>query len=294
MLGFGTMRLPQLPDGRVDEAASQALVDRAMANGINYFDTAYPYHNFEGERILGRLLRGYDRGSYYLATKFPGHQICSSYDPADIFEAQLKNCGVEHFDFYLLHNVYEKSMDTYLDPRWGILDYLKEQKRLGRIRHLGFSSHGRLENLRTFLGRCGADMEFCQIQLNYLDWTLQQGKEKYELLTRRQIPVWVMEPIRGGKLANLPEQEAASLRVLRPLESVPAWSFRFLQDLPNVAVVLSGMSAQDQLDDNIRTFRAPAPLTEEERRALLAAAEQMKDSVPFLQALPASLYRFFT
>ena len=213
LLGFGAMRLPVDAAGKVDEAQVSAMVDFGMQNGVNYFDTAWPYHDGESERIMGRLLRKYDRSSYYLATKYPGHQILSKgYDPSEIFEEQLKKCGVEYFDFYLLHNVYEKSMETYLDPRWGIIDYFKEQKRLGRIKHLGFSTHARTETLRRFLDICGENMEFCQIQLNYLDWTLQDARGKYELLTERGIPVWVMEPVRGGKLAAFPAEKEAALK----------------------------------------------------------------------------------
>ena len=279
-LGFGAMRLPTLADGTIDEAQTAAMVAYAMEHGVNYFDTAYPYHNGNSERVIGKLLSQYDRNSYFLADKYPGHQLSSSYDPAAIFEKQLQKCGVEYFDFYLLHNVYENSMKTYLDPQWGIIDYFKEQKRLGRIKHLGFSSHCRTEHLREFLDACGEDMEFCQIQLNYLDWTLQDAKAKYDLLTERGIPVWVMEPVRGGKLANLAESEAAKLTALRPNESVPAWAFRFLQALPNVKVILSGMSNMDQVVDNIKTFSSSVPLRDEETRILLEVAETMKGSIP--------------
>lgn len=207
LLGVGTMRLPTLADGTIDAEQVDRMTDYAMAHGVNYFDTAYPYHGGESERVIGASLSRYPRETYYLATKYPGHQILSNgYHPEEIFEEQLKKCGVEYFDFYLLHNVYEKSMETYLDPRWGIVDYFREQKRLGRIKHLGFSSHAGVEGLKTFLDYCGEDMEFCQIQLNYLDWTLQDGKEKYDLLTGRGIPVWVMEPVRGGRLANLTQE----------------------------------------------------------------------------------------
>lgn len=281
LLGFGTMRLPLNPDGSIDEAQVRQMTRYAMDHGVNYFDTAYPYHNGESERVIGRVLKDYPRDSYYLATKYPGHQILSGgYNPAEIFEEQLRKCGVAYFDFYLLHNVYEKSMETYLDPRWGIIDYFKEQKRLGRIRHLGFSSHAQTQGLSEFLNRCGEDMEFCQIQLNYLDWTLQDAKEKVELLNRHHIPVWVMEPVRGGKLASLSEGEAEKLKALRPEESAAAWGFRFLQGVPGVTMVLSGMSSMAQMEDNVKTFSEEKPLREEETVLLLEIAEGMKDSVP--------------
>ena len=281
LLGFGTMRLPTNTDGSINETQVKEMTRYAIEHGVNYFDTAYPYHNGESERVIGRVLSEYPRDSYYLATKYPGHQISSSgYNPAEIFEEQLKKCGVDYFDFYLLHNVYEKSIETYLDSRWGIIDYFKEQKRLGRIKHLGFSCHAQTEGLQKFLDVCGDDMEFCQIQLNYLDWTLQDAKSKYELLTKRDIPVWVMEPVRGGRLAKLNDTEEAKLKALRPTESVAAWGFRFLQDLPNVKMVLSGMSDMSQMQDNVTTFSEYKGLSEEEHSLLLDIAEGMKDSVP--------------
>ncbi len=280
LLGFGTMRLPQTPDGAVDEAQVSEMVDYAMDAGVNYFDSAYPYHGGMSEVIIGRALSRYPRDSFYLATKFPGHQISSSYDPREVFEDQLKKCGVDYFDFYLLHNVYENSIKTYLDPRWRILDYFREQKKLGRIRHLGFSTHGSPELMEHFLDICGEDMEFCQIQLNYLDWTLQDGKAKYDLLTRRGIPVWVMEPVRGGRLARLSEEQEAALKAQRPDESVPAWGFRFLQGLPNVHMILSGMSSLEQMKDNVKTFSKYRDLSKEEVELLLDLAEGMKNSIP--------------
>lgn len=278
-LGFGAMRLPMIGN-EIDEEQVARMVDLAMERGVNYFDTAYPYHGGESERVLGRVLASYPRESYYLATKFPGHQLASSYNPAQIFEEQLEKCGVDYFDFYLLHNVYDKSMPTYLDPRWGILDYFVEQQKKGRIRHLGFSTHGTVEWMEEFLNRCGEHMEFCQIQLNYLDWTLQRAEEKCSLLARHNIPIWVMEPLRGGKLAALSPENEAKLKALRPQEGVPAWAFRWLQGIDNVKVILSGMSTYAQMQDNVNTFEQCAPLNEEENQALMDVAESLKNSVP--------------
>ena len=279
-LGFGTMRLPTLEGGAIDEAQTMEMVRYAMEHGVNYFDTAYPYHGGMSEVVLGKALKEYPRESYYLATKYPGHQISAAYDPAAIFEEQLQKCGVEYFDFYLLHNVYENSIHTYVDPKWGIVEYFLEQKRQGRIRYLGFSSHGGMDNLTEFLDYCGAQMDFCQIQLNYLDWTLQNAKAKYELLTERGIPVWVMEPVRGGRLAKLSDVEEAKLKALRPEESIAAWGFRWLQELPNVTVTLSGMSNMAQMEDNIKTYLEEKPLSGEEHRVLEEIAAGMLDSIP--------------
>ncbi len=281
MLGFGTMRLPLLADGvTIDEQQVAEMTAYAMEHGVNYFDTAHPYHQGNSERVIGRVLKNYPRESFYLADKYPGHQIASSYDPAATFEEQLEKCGVEYFDFYLLHNVYEKSIETYMDPQWGILDYFLEQKRLGRIKHLGFSTHGSVAMMETFLNYCGQHMEFCQIQLNYLDWTLQDAKAKCELLAKWNIPVWVMEPVRGGKLATQSEAVEAQLKALRPDESIPAWCFRWLQGIEGVTMVLSGMSNMEQMTDNVKTFEAPKPLTAEENALLMDIAEQLKNAVP--------------
>ncbi len=276
-LGFGTMRLPLRADGSVNEEETARMIAFAMEHGINYFDTAFPYHGGMSEIVVGRNLKAYPRENYCLASKFPGHQIAETYDPSEIFEKQLKKCGVDYFDYYLLHNVYERSAEVYLDPKWGIVDYFREQKRLGRIRHLGFSAHGRADCLRRFLDATGDAMEFCQIQLNYLDWTLQDAKEKYELLTGRGLPIIVMEPLRGGRLARLTEKERAAL----PDGGDPvSLAFRWLISKPGVKVILSGMSSFEQMRQNEAVFSEGKPLTGEEEEMLLALAERMKNAVP--------------
>ncbi len=283
LLGFGAMRLPLVsaePGAAIDEEQVFEMVRMAVEGGVNYFDTAYPYHSGQSEVALGRALKRFPREKYFLADKYPGHQIADTYDPAAVFERQLEKCGVEYFDFYLLHNVYENSIKTYTDPRWGIIDYFLEQKRLGRIRHLGFSSHAGLPCLREFLELHGKDMEFCQIQLNYMDWTLQDARGKCALLEEFGIPIWVMEPVHGGRLAKLSEDDAAALRALRPDESAAAWAFRWLQGVPGVRVILSGMSNLAQMRENLETFGAERPLTGEEEAALMQIAEGMKDSIP--------------
>ena len=199
-LGMGAMRLPTLDgdDARIDEAAAEAMVDRAMAAGVNYFDTAWGYHAGNSERVMGRALAKYPRASFYLADKFPGYDLANMDKVEEIFEAQLQKCGVKYFDFYLFHNVCEMNIDAYLDEAHGIFAYLKAQRDKGRIRHLGFSAHGSRAVMERFLNAYGKDMEFCQIQLNYLDWDFQDAKGKVELLKAWGIPVWVMEPLRGG------------------------------------------------------------------------------------------------
>ena len=275
-LGFGCMRLP-LTDPKdqksIDIEHLRKMVDAFIEAGGTYFDTAYVYHEGESEVAMRKaLVERYPRDSFYLATKFPGHQIAESYDPKAIFEEQLQKCGVEYFDFYLLHNVCENDMDVYTDPKWGIIDYFLEQKRLGRIRHLGFSSHADIPCLTAFLERCGKDMEFCQLQLNYLDWSLQRGKEKYDLLAKYNIPVWVMEPVRGGKLAALDVDSQQRLRAIRPETSDASFALRWLEGHGNIRMILSGMSTMEQVKDNIATFEKDDPVTPEEEAILLAAA----------------------
>ena len=276
-LGMGCMRLPVLEgdDGKINEPAVQEMVDYAMAHGVNYYDTAWGYHNGTSELAMGRALARHPRDSFYLADKFPGYDLSNMPKVEEIFQEQLKKCQVDHFDFYLFHNVCAKNIDAYLDPQYHIHQYLMEQKKNGRIRHLGFSCHGDMTVLRRFLDAYGQDMEFCQLQLNYIDWTFQQDKEKVELLDQLHIPVWVMEPLRGGRLARLSEEEAAPLKALRPDETIPAWAFRFLQTIPSVTMILSGMSDLEQLKANIATFQEDRPLSQGELDGLLAAAQDM-------------------
>ena len=278
MLGFGAMRLPVIDgdDGRIDEAAALRMVETAMRNGINYYDTAWGYHGESSELVMGKALGRYPRESFYIATKFPGYDPANWGKVREIFPRQLEKLGVDYFDFYLFHNVCEMNIDAYLDDeKYGIYSYLMEQKRNGRIRHLGFSCHGGMEVLKRFLAAYGKDMEFCQLQLNYLDWTFQNGREKVELLEKQGIPVWVMEPLRGGSLAGLAPAYEAELKALRPEEEIPAWAFRFLQSIPSVTVILSGMSSEEQLEKNLKTFSEDKKLKESEMAALRGISEKM-------------------
>lgn len=278
-LGMGCMRLPVVngDDAVVDQAAVEKMVALAMERGVNYYDTAWGYHAGHSEEAIGRALAAYPREQFCLADKFPGYDLSNMGKVQEIFEAQLKKCQVSYFDFYLFHNVCEMNIDYYLDPQYGILPYLLEQKRNGRIRHLGFSCHGTLPVLKRFLEAYGQHMEFCQLQLNYIDWVFQGGREKVALLEQYGIPVWVMEPLRGGRLARLREQEAAVLRSLNPQRPIPAWAFRFLQRIPSVVVTLSGMSDLAQLRDNLDTFETDEPLTEQEWERVLALGKEMTD-----------------
>lgn len=291
-LGLGAMRLPVLEgkDAQIDEPAAQEMVDYAMEHGVNYYDTAWGYHSGQSELAMGRALAKYPRESFYLATKFPGYDLNNMGKVEEIFEEQLKKCQVDYFDFYLFHNVCEMNIDAYLDPQYGIDAYLAAQKANGRIKHLGFSAHGSVPVMRRFLEAYGDHIEFCQLQINYLDWTFQDAKAKVELLKEYNIPVWVMEPLRGGRLAKLGESHTRRLNALRPDEATPAWAFRFLQTIPEVTMILSGMSNMTQLQDNVHTFETEKPLTEGELSELMEIADEILGK----KALPCTACRYCT
>ncbi len=274
-LGLGMMRLPTVDgnDAVVDEEKAAEMIDYAIKNGINYFDTAWGYHSGNSELTVGKILSKYPRESYCLASKFPGYDNSNMPKVKEIFEKQLEKCCTPYFDFYLIHNVYEGNVDDYIDPKFGILDYLLEQKKQGRIRHFGFSAHGSIEVIKKFLGVYGEHMEFCQLQLNYMDWHFQNAEGKLQLCRERGIPVWVMEPVRGGKLAYASEEMERALKAMRPDESITGWAFRFLQAIPEVTMVLSGMSNMEQLRSNIETWSEDKPLSSEEFNKLIELAD---------------------
>ena len=302
LLGMGNMRPPKL-EGKgeaIDEGKAREIVEEAHACGINYYDSAYRYHGGESERFIGRALSQFPRESFYLATKMPGHMMSyedgkysfsgllanmPSRTPAEVFEEQLEKCRVDYFDFYLLHNICETSYEFYTNEEIGVVAYLLEQKKKGRIRHIGFSAHGRPETIEKFLlysesrfpDRC---FEIAQIQLNYLDWNLQNAKRKYEVLTEHRIPVVAMEPCRGGRLASFDEKTNAIFKAARPNDSIASWAFRYVKSLPNVQVALSGMSSLEQLRDNLQTFSEPSSLTEEENVVLQKVVAGLMDLIP--------------
>lgn len=291
-LGLGCMRLPVIDgdDSRPDFDMTAQMVDYAITHGINYFDTAWGYHAGNSELAVANALKNYPRESFKLADKFPGYDLGNIGKVKEIFEEQLKKCGVEYFDFYLFHNVCEMNIDPYLDPKNGIFDYLIEQKKNGRIRHLGFSAHGEMPVLKRFVEAYGEHMEFGQLQVNWVDWRFQGAKNKVKYFTENNIPVWVMEPVRGGKLANLPEKYAEALKKLRPEATSAEWAFRFLQSLPEVKVTLSGMSNFDQLKENIAVYEEAKPLSEAE----LAALDGIVSEMIGVKTVPCTACRYCT
>ena len=279
-LGMGNMRLPTKGErnGPIDEEKSQEIIDYLMASGVNYYDTAYMYHGGKSELFVGKALKKYPRDSYFLADKMPSYPLKERKTPQEIFEEQLQKCGVDHFDFYLLHNLCEDSVPVFTDPEKGVIPYLLEQKKAGRIRHFGLSSHAKPETLKKFLDQYDF-FEFVQLQLNYLDWDMQDAKQQYEIVTNYGVPVWVMEPCRGGRLASLTPEADAMLKDCQPERTIASWAFRYVMSLPNVGVVLSGMTQMDQAENNVATFSEGKNLTEEEQTVLHRALEQFRSQV---------------
>ena len=279
-LGFGSMRLPVIDgdDSNIDKAEAEKMVAYAYENGVNYYDTAWGYHNGKSEVVMGEILSKYPRDSFYIADKFPGYDLDNMGKAKEIFAEQQKRTGMDYFDFYLVHNVCELNIDAYLDPKYPDVEYLIEQKKEGKIKHLGFSAHGSADTIKRFLDKYGAYMEFCQLQLNFLDWEFQDTEGKYKLLEKNNIPVWVMEPLRGGRLVRLSDAEAKGVAKIREGLTGLECSFRFIQSLPNVKVTLSGMSSLSQVKDNIEFFKEDKALNADETAALMAVAKGMTSS----------------
>ncbi len=268
-LGMGNMRLPvdsSKEGSPVDYDKAQEMIDYAMSQGINYYDTAYVYHNGESETFLGHAMNKYPRESYYLATKFNIH---ANSDYKATFEEQLEKLQTDYIDFYLLHAVMDHTYEQYIDC--GCIDYFVEQQKKGRIKYLGFSSHSSPEVLEKMASY--RKWDFVQIQLNYYDWMYGSAKKEYEILTEKNIPVMVMESIRGGRLSSLTDSANELLKKAEPERSISSWALRFLMSLPNVQVMLSGMSTLEQAQDNIGTFSHDCALSEEETQLLLKACD---------------------
>ncbi len=265
-LGFGLMRLPKKEEGSeiIDRDEALRLIDTAYKAGVNYFDTAYFYHGGDSEAFVKEALSKYPRESFMLATKLPGtYMRDNNLHTAELFNGQLKKCGVEYFDFYLLHAVNRDIMKTFEADK--SYEYLSEQKALGKIRHLGFSYHGDLEFFLELIDKYHWD--FVQLQINYYDWEAQNAKAYYEALEKRNIPCIVMEPVRGGSLHTLNDEARAVFDELGNA-SYASYALRYVAQLPNVLTVLSGMTTAQQVDDNLKTFAECKPLSPKETQAV--------------------------
>ena len=233
LLGFGCMRLPLCADGTIDEARAEKLIDEAMAKGVTYYDTAYPYHNGDSEPFVGKVLDKYDRSSYYLATKLPCWKVNCLDDAKRLFEEQLTRLHKDYVDFYLLHAL-DKSRWT-LMKELGVVEYCEELKKQGKIRYLGFSFHDDYEAFEEILSY--KDWDFCQIQYNYMDTDTQAGDKGYELSVKKDVPLVIMEPVKGGSLASLPDEVTGELRQTRPNASLASWALRWVASHENVKVI---------------------------------------------------------
>ncbi len=278
LLGFGCMRLPILNGDyqQIDRVNAEDMVDFAISNGINYFDTAYAYHNGNSEPFIGDALKKYPSSSYKLATKMPPWFINDHADLERIFTEQLKKCGTDYFDYYLIHGVSTSTIKTIED--YNFYDFLQQKKNEGVIRNLGFSFHDTPEFLKSYIEKYCFD--FAQIQLNYMDWEMQDAKKSYEYLTEKGLDVIVMEPIRGGTLANLNEKARTVLYKANPEISPAAWALRFVASLPKVVCILSGMSNMEQLVENCCTLTNFRPLEAAEYESLFNALKEYRLSSP--------------
>ena len=275
LLGFGCMRFPLLEDGKINEVEAERMIDKAISEGVNYIDTAYPYHNGDSEPFVGQVLNKYERSSYYLATKLPCWEVKSVEDAKRIFENQLKRLDKDYVDFYLLHALNKERFDEM--KALGIVEFCEQLKEEGKIRYLGFSFHDEypaFEEILTY-----RDWDFCQIQYNYMDTDEQAGDKGYALTEELGIPVVIMEPIKGGSLAVLPDDITQMFKNADEKASVASWALRWVASHNNVKTVLSGMSTYDQVRNNLETLGEFEVLTDEEIQVVEAVAATIKSRV---------------
>lgn len=280
LLGFGCMRFPKRNriTQRIDRALAQEMIDLAHSNGVNYYDTAYIYHLGDSEAFMGEALKKYPRESFYLASKLPTWLIRKESDVEKYLDKQLKKCCVEYFDYYLVHCITAGNAAKL--EKYNIYEILKKKQAEGKIRKLGFSFHDKPPLLEKVVDKYQWD--FVQIQLNYMDWDLQDARTQYKILTDRNIPVIVMEPVRGGALATLNAKSAELLKNADPSASAASWALRYAASLPKVLTVLSGMSTLDQVKDNIKTFSDFKPLSPDDYRLIekVLATYKLSSAIP--------------
>lgn len=275
LLGFGCMRFPTDSEGKINEQAAEKMLDDAIAAGVNYIDTAYPYHNGESEPFVGKVLDKYPRDSYFLATKLPCWLVESKEDAEKLFNSQLERLNKDYVDFYLLHSLNRGAWNKMKDL--GVVEYCEKLKADGKIKYFGFSFHDSYEAFEEILTY--RKWDFCQIQLNYMDVNEQAGIKGYELTEKLGVPLVVMEPVKGGSLAVLPEDITSEFKKFDADASTASWAFRWVGSLPNVKVILSGMSDESQVKDNLNTFSDFKPLTDEEKQAVEHIADMLRARV---------------
>ncbi|MCD8170841.1 MAG: aldo/keto reductase [Clostridiales bacterium] len=275
LLGFGCMRFPKTESGNIDQERAGKMLDMALKAGVNYIDTAYPYHDGESEPFLGRILAKYARDSYYLATKLPVWLVNTADEAQAVFDEQLDRLQVSYVDYYLFHALNRERWEKLKGS--GIIEWAQQLKQEGKIRHLGFSFHDDYEVFREIITY--RQWDFCQIQYNYMDRNIQAGDRGYELASKMGIPVIVMEPVKGGMLSGLPEDAQAILEAADPGRTPASWALRWVGSHPGVKLVLSGMSSEEQLEDNIKTFSPFVPLSREEENIIEQAAQAIRTRI---------------
>jgi predicted aldo/keto reductase-like oxidoreductase len=264
LLGFGCMRFPTGPNGKIDQVLAEQMMDKAIAAGVNYIDTAYPYHGGESELFVGKVLKKYPRDSFYLATKLPCWHVNELADVDRLFNEQLTKLQVDYVDFYLMHAMNKGSWDKMVGL--GVVERLEELKAEGKIRYLGFSFHDAYETFEEIINY--RDWDFCQIQLNYMDTEEQAGLRGYRLAEEKGVPLTIMEPIKGGSLANFANDIMDVFHAVKPGASAASIALRYVATMPNILTVLSGMSTMEQVEDNLKTFVNFEPMEEKEYQAI--------------------------
>lgn len=275
LLGFGCMRFPTTADGEIDESEAERMLDKAIVAGVNYIDTAYPYHNGKSELFVGKVLKKYDRNSFYLATKLPVWLVHTVEDVDRLLDEQLHKLQTDHIDFYLMHAMDKAHWDQMKEI--GCIERLEKLREAGKIKYIGFSFHDKYETFEEMIE--AKDWDFCQIQLNYMDTREQAGLKGYELAASKGIPLVIMEPVKGGSLAVFAEDIMDKFHRLDADASAASFALRWVGSLPGVKVILSGMSTMEQVDDNLKTFGSFKPLTGEEEKTISQVTEILRSRV---------------
>ena len=275
LLGFGCMRFPTTADGEIDESEAERMLDTAIAAGVNYIDTAYPYHNGKSELLVGKVLKKYDRNSFYLATKLPVWLVHTVEDVDRLLDEQLQKLQTDHIDFYLMHAMDKAHWEQMKEI--GCIERLEKLRKAGKIKYIGFSFHDKYETFEEIIE--ARDWDFCQIQLNYMDTREQAGLKGYELAASKGIPLVIMEPVKGGSLAVFAEDIMDKFHKLDADASAASFALRWVGSLPGVKVILIGMSTMEQVDDNLKTFGSFKPLTGEEEKTITQVTEILRSRV---------------
>lgn len=275
LLGFGCMRFPVTADGKIDEPEAEKMMDKAIAEGVNYIDTAYPYHGGDSETFVGKVLKKYPRDSFYLATKLPVWLVKTAEDVERYCNEQLEKLQTDYIDFYLLHNIGIDGWNQF--KALGGVERLEALKAAGKIRYIGYSSHDSYEGFAAVLN--DRDWDFCQLQFNYMDTEEQAGLKGYELTAEKNVPLIVMEPVKGGSLAGFAEDINAKFHAMDADASVASFALRWVGTYPNVKVILSGMSTMEQVEDNLKTFASFKPLSEAEKKGIEDIVALMRSRV---------------